>query len=66
MKERAGCYSARLLFIVTKKRRAEAEAAYNDVSDAAQYLFFIKLLVIAHIDTILHSLRIQRSHVDNC
>ena len=37
MKGRAEINSARLLCKLTKKRRAEAEAAYFDVSDSAQF-----------------------------
>ena len=62
MKERAGYYSARLLLIVTKKRRAESEAALNDVSDSAQFYFILFMLLVAvRVGIALHSLRIRRS-----
>ena len=39
MRERAEIYLTRFLCKLTKKRRAEAEAAFNDVSDSAQFCY---------------------------
>ena len=39
---------------VTKKRRAEAEVACNDISDSALFCYYLAMLfAAAHTDTVL-------------
>lgn len=54
------------LYDITKKRRAEAEVAYNDISDSALFCYYLAMLfAAAHTDIVLLRSDSLRSLLDS-